>query len=539
MRANNGFGQVWRVRFPAAVIAIVVAVGLAPQALGQADTWDGGGTTASWSDDLNWVDNSAPPVDPTTTSNANPGIRLGVTNPARLATDLNATFRMGRLEFANASGYVVNTSNGSALQLSGFNTGETILLTPSVIATSTPISPFVATINAPVNLVTGGNNTTNLRTINTSGSDTATLFLNGPLNAGTFDVQKNGAGTLVLGSANTLVGLFNINNGAVLIGNDAAFGTATVANPSGNNIQIASTDATARTLANGFAFSGQGGVSFNPGTVGGAGNFTINGPITLGTVGTGIQTVGGGVGTTTVFNGQISGAGGLSKATTSTLVLNGANNYTGTTNVGNGVLVVNGASVSDTTVGGGTLQGVGQARVLSVFGNTANAGPEGTLSPGDNTAAGVFTAGRADFGSGGTFLVNLNDVNGAAGVGFDQLLLNGNGATPNSNLAVSATAGTFTIDLDGPGTGFDPSQAYSFTIVDAADVTGATPTDPFDPSSVVVDASGFAPSLAGGSFSVVESSGGNLDLVFTPVPEPATLGLLGMAGLGLLARRRR
>ena len=92
-------------------------------------------------------------------------------------------------------------------------------------------------------------------------------------------------------------------------------------------------------------------------------------------------------------------------------------------------------------------------------------------------------------------------------------------------------AGGFLIDLDGAGSNFDASMDQSFTLVDADAVTG------FDPSAFTLDTSGFAPDLMGGTFAV-GVSGGDLVLNFTAIPEPAS-ALVGVAGLGLMAMRRR
>ncbi|HEV2292726.1 MAG TPA: autotransporter-associated beta strand repeat-containing protein [Tepidisphaeraceae bacterium] len=229
-------------------------------------------------------------------------------------------------------------------------------------------------------------------------------------------------------------------------------------------------------------------------------------------------------------NGVISGAAGFGKGAQGTMVLNGNNLYTGPTTIANGTLAINGSNVSDTLVGAGKLQGVGSVRILSVYDDASNANPAGALSPGDDTAAATFTASRADFADGGSYLFNLNDAATGAGIGWGLLSLNGAG-TANGNLDVPAGAGGFTINLTGAGAGFDDGIDQVFTMVDAAAVTG------FDPSDFVIDTSGFAPTY-GGTFSVSDA-GGNLNLVYTAVPEPAVASLMGIAGLVLLTRRRR
>jgi autotransporter-associated beta strand protein len=91
----------------------------------------------------------------------------------------------------------------------------------------------------------------------------------------------------------------------------------------------------------------------------------------------------------TVFAGTISGTGSLTKAGTGTLILSGANTYSGNTVISNGTLAVNNASGSATGTGnvtvlnGGTLDGNGAisgAIAVSSGGLLAPGNPLGTLT---------------------------------------------------------------------------------------------------------------------------------------------------------------
>lgn len=493
--------------------AAVAVAGMAVPAFGQARVWNGNGDDNLWSTAANWNTGTSPPL-----VGDGQGWRFGTATLDR-DTIMDNSYEFGALQFANNSGYSISNPVGenNTMTLQGFDNGQTVVHLSDNLTSTVDVPVVFNTAN-----VSGGGT---LRTIDVRNgtmtfSDTLTV-------EPTLDVQKLGSGTLVLGGENVMSGDFRINNGEVRLGTDTSLGTATVVNPTGNTIRVVSDDGSDLTLANPFALSGQGGISFSEND---GGDVTLNGPITLGTTASGITTVGGGVNTTVTANGVISGDGGISKATQSTFVSNADNTYTGLTNVGNGTLVLNGSNLSDTLLGGGTLQGTGSVRVLSVYDEATNANPAGVLSPGDDTAAATFTASRADFADGGTYLVNLNDVNSTAGSGWDLLTLDGAHGTANANLDVSAGEGGFTIDISGPGAGFDPMENYAFTIVDAADVTS------FDEGDFVIDSSSFEQDLAGGTFSV-EANGGDLQLVFTAIPEPATASVLGLAGLMLLRRR--
>lgn len=493
--------------------AAVACAALLPTAaaFGQQRIWDGGSTTTNnWSDDANWNNTFAG-----TTGNI---WRIGSTG-ARLDTEMDQAYSLERLEFFTVSGHSVNSAAGNVLSLRGAGNGQTIL-----VGETTAGSPAIAAaINVPILLSQRA--VTDIPTKVFDVRPGSQLTLNGPVTSGTYNISKAGPGTVIFNASSPgMANTYAVANGDTRLGTNTSLGSAVISHTSGNNVRILSNSAAALTLNNAMTLDGLGAVTF---TEEAGPSMTLSGPVTL--AGS-VKPFGVANGTTLTVNGALSGAGGISKQVGGTLVLNNDNSYTGLTSVANGTLVVNGTNVSDTLVGAGKLQGNGAVRVLSVYDDLANANPAGVLSPGDDAAAATFTASRADFADGGRYLFNLNDVATGAGLGWDLLNLNGAG-TPNADLDVTAGAGGFTIAVAGPGTGFQDGVSQSFKIVDAAALTG------FDPSDFAIDTSGFAPAYSG-TFSVSDA-GGDLNLVYTAVPEPAISGLIGLTGLTLLTRRRR
>jgi fibronectin-binding autotransporter adhesin len=202
----------------------------------------------------------------------------------------------------------------------------------------------------------------------------AFILTNSGVISGAGSLTKAGAGTMVLGAANTYTGGTTINVGTVAISNGAAFGSNTV-NFASNGTTVAAL-ASVR-VANNYALTGNGTMDV------GANNLTNF--------------------------GVISGAGGLTKAGTGTMVLSGNNSYTGATTVSAGTLELASltgsaaGSVSSVTVATGATLLVSQSNQVNNNATVTLSG--GTITRGSGVSE-VFgnlnltEASFLDFGAG-------------------------------------------------------------------------------------------------------------------------------------------
>ncbi|MEI6673700.1 MAG: autotransporter-associated beta strand repeat-containing protein, partial [Verrucomicrobiota bacterium] len=273
-------------------------------------------------------------------------LRLGVTNAilsgnavtidstaaAETATlDLNGfalTIGGGGLTLGGTSGI------GSANQVIGSGAGSILTLSGggSAVTYSAANNPLGATISVTaINL----NNVAQTFTINDSSLAADDLTISAVIQNGA--LTKSGVGTLLLTGANTYSGATTLNAGTLSIAADANLGSANPLVFNGGTLQITGTALT------GYA-SGQ--IGTHPVTL-------TSGP----TVGLDISD---GTNTFTVSQGLNQGSGGLTKLGAGTLVLGGANTYTGLTTVnagalrlgvGNAIPVGNAVTVNSTTVG--------------------------------------------------------------------------------------------------------------------------------------------------------------------------------------------
>lgn len=160
----------------------------------------------------------------------------------------------------------------------------------------------------------------------------------------------------------------------------------------------------------------------------------------------------------------------------------------------------------------------------------------GAVAPGGDSAVGslTFTGSPSSWSSGGGYDFNIWNATGSAGSGWDLLTVKtlnlGSGSLDLNVIGlVSASGGLGDIAnfVNSAGT------SYSWTFLTAQDGING-----FNSAQFNIDLSGFTNDWSGGSFSVTKV-GNNLNLVFTPVPEPQTYAiLLGCGALGLAGYRR-
>ncbi len=232
--------------------------------------------------------------------------------------------------------------------------------------------------------------------------DAKTLTLTGTI-AGLGSLAKTGAGTLVIGGANTYGGATNVDAGTLI-----ATGGQAIGDTSGVNV------------ASGARFILRS--DERVGSIGGRGGVEL----------AGASLVTGGNNASTSFSGSITGTGGLTKTGTGVLTLSGANTYAGDT-------AVNGGTIARTVhvLDGGTLAGT-QFSGLTMGGLDLSSGATLAVTLGAVSDSAVFNV------NGNVTLDGTLNVTSADGFGLGVYrIVSYTGALTDNSLEVGAMPGGY------------------------------------------------------------------------------------------------
>jgi hypothetical protein len=216
--------------------------------------------------------------------------------------------------------------------------------------------------------------------------------------------------------------------------------------------------------------------------------------------------------------------GGLLSGGGSSNIMMGLFNSGGTAPLGSGTLANAGLSTGSSNTTGGTQLWVGYAGIFVPSGSNNNQFFRPAQNGGSPTAADQELMGN-NFGGGA----------------FDNPA---QGTKTLTASTISLTSGdVYTADMVitdlGGGEVAVTTTLYSGSSVNALDSLGGTTTTDYTGASLVTsfDGLGFGARNSGTSENPIASIS-DISVVYSPVPEPASVGIISLAGIGLLSRRR-
>ncbi len=288
-------------------------------------------------------------------------------------------------------------------------------------------------------------------------------------------------------------------------------------------------------------------MSFNGLTITNTNPFSLNDDGNTLTVGAGNISVNTSAAVT--FNAPLAGVASLTKSGSGTLSLTGKNSYSGATQINAGIVSISleGSinSSSGVTLNGGelnynsitpltrpitftsgTLSGTGKVTDVS-------AGSGGFVRPGGTSATGVIGTLSTDnlaLNSGSTFAVDINLAT-ALGKVYQSDTVNVTGT-------VTLDGDLFLTLVGGPTGALSPNKTVLLINNDGTDAVSGTFTN-ISPSTSISGPLTYAISYTYDAATNSFSGGNDVAITFSSVPEPTSLGIIGLGAVGLLSRRRR
>ncbi len=310
--------------------------------------------------------------------------------------------------------------NGALRNLSGANTYAGAI----TLAAASTITSTAGTLSLTNTIDNGGFTATFAGAGNTTASGVI---------SGTGGLTKSGAGTLILSGANTYTGDTTLNGGTTVINAANGIGVQSVLSATAINV----TDNSTLQLGGSFTLGSNAGV-----TIANTKTLTLDSN-----------------GNNLTISGIIAGAGGLTKAGTGTLTLNGIDTFSGTTTINAGTVVfgANHTGGGAITLGAsGTMYAGSRTLTTSALTVNGNFTPGSASTPGNATISGNLS------GS-GTFNARFQ-----SDTVFDKLTISGAGATAN--------VGSMTLT---PVFSYSPNLGTQYTIVDLTGGGGAAVSGTF------------------------------------------------------------
>ncbi len=377
----------------------------------------------NWSTASNWSPAAVPNAVGATAT-------LGNIITANRVVRVNTNVTLGTLTINDDNNYTLSRTSGGGTNLLTFDAAGS---GPATINIQNSGSPTISTSGDRLRVALADNTV-----INHTGTGTFTIST---IIQGAGSLTHDGTGTSLLSGANTFSGGLTVEGGTVQFGNNAAAGTGTLT-LNGGTILASSAS---RTLSNAVTVGGD----F---TIGGTQALILSGAMNLGAAQREITTTNTAL---TTFSGIVSGSGGITKAGSGALVLQGGNSFMGDTIVNAGTLRASSAgtafgsnsAISLANVSGATLDLSGfNTSIGSLGGGGASGGNvtlgAGTLTLGGNNAstsyAGIIsgTGGLVKTGTGTQTLSGANTYSGTTTIDAGAVRIS------NANALGSTAAGT-------------------------------------------------------------------------------------------------